>query len=233
MRSTGEAADRPLSSSPTPPISNTPHVPVAAVVLAAGESSRLGAFKPLLPWPAAESAETLVAYQVRQLRQAGLAPVVVVTGSRADEVGAAAVGAEAVVAHNPQYPSGKASSVRTGVAATPEGLPLLIVGVDQPRPAWIYRRLVAACREGHDLVIPTYAGRRGHPPIFPAHLRAELLAVQEESFGLRAVVQRYAADVAHVEIASPLMLVNLNTPEELAAARQVMAAIVPSSPVLD
>ena len=203
---------------------------IAAVVLAAGESSRLGAFKPLLPWPAEESAETLVAYQVRQLRAAGLGPVVVVTGYRADEVATAAIEAGALVVHNPQYQSGKASSVRTGVAATPEGVPLLIVGVDQPRPARIFQQLVAALLEGRDLVIPTYRGRRGHPPLFAARLRAELAAVQEESFGLRAVVQRHADAATYVETESPLALVNLNTPEELASARQLMTASDGASP---
>jgi molybdenum cofactor cytidylyltransferase len=203
---------------------------IAAVVLAAGESSRLGAFKPLLPWPAEDSAEPLVAYQVCQLREAGLRPVVVVTGYRADEVATAAIEAGAQVVHNPQYQSGKASSVRTGVAATPEGVPLLIVGVDQPRPARIVRQLVAALLEGRDLVIPTYRGRPGHPPLFAARLRAELAAVQEESFGLRAVVQRHADAATYVETESPLALVNLNTPEELAAARQLMAAPDGASP---
>jgi molybdenum cofactor cytidylyltransferase len=192
---------------------------IAAVVLAAGESSRLGAFKPLLPWPAEGSAEPLVAYQVRQLRAAGVGPVVVVTGYRAEEVAAAAIEAGALVVHNPQYRSGKASSVRTGVAATPEGVALLVVGVDQPRPTRIFHQLVAALPDGHDLVIPTYRGRRGHPPLFAAHLRAELAAVQEESFGLRAVVQRHAGATTYVETESPLVLVNLNTPEDLAAAR--------------
>ena len=205
---------------------------IAAVVLAAGESSRLGAFKPLLPWPAEDSAEPLVAYQVCQLREAGLGLVVVVTGYRADEVATAAIEAGAQVVHNPQYQSGKASSVRTGVAATPEGVPLLIVGVDQPRPARIFRQLVAALLEGRDLVIPTYRGRRGHPPLFAARLRAELLAVQEESFGLRAVVQRHAGAATYVETESPLALVNLNTTEELAAARQLTAASNGASPAV-
>jgi molybdenum cofactor cytidylyltransferase len=198
---------------------------VAAVILAAGESSRLGAFKPLLPWPAEESAETLVTYQVRQLREAGLGPVVVVTGNRADEVAAAAVEAGAVTALNAHYQSGKASSVRVGVTAAPEGVPLLIVGVDQPRPAWLFRQVADVAPAGHDLVIPTYRGRRGHPPLFAAHLRAELLAVREETFGLRDVVQRHAAAATYVEIASPLVLVNLNTPEDLAAARHLLAVL--------
>lgn len=196
---------------------------VAAVVLAAGESSRLGTFKPLLSWPAEDSAETLVGYQVRQLREAGLGPVVVVTGNRADDVASAAVAAGASAVHNAQFRSGKASSVRAGVDAAPEGVPLLIVGVDQPRPAAIFRQLAAVLLEGNTLVIPTYRGRRGHPPLFAAHLRAELLAVQEEDFGLRAVVQHHAKNVTYVDIDCRLVLVNLNTPEELTAARQLLA----------
>jgi len=200
-----------------------PHPRVTAVVLAAGESSRLGAFKPLLPWPDEDSAETLLGYQVRQLRAAGLGPVIVVTGNRADEVAAAASAAGAVAVHNVGYQSGKAGSVRLGVAAVPEGMLLLIVGVDQPRPAWIFRQLAEALLGGCQLVIPTYSGRRGHPLLLAAHLRNELLAVQEESLGLRAVVQRHAAAVTYVEIGSPLVLVNLNTQEDLVAARRLLA----------
>lgn len=202
---------------------SSPHRPIAAIILAAGESSRLGAFKPLLPWPAEGSAETLVGYQVRQLRGAGLGPVIVVTGNRADEVALVAIDAGAVAIHNARYQSGKASSVRVGVTAAPEGVPLLIVGVDQPRPAWLFRQLAEVLLVGCDLAIPTYQGRRGHPPFFAAHLRSELLAVQEETFGLRAVVQRHTPEATYVEIASPLVLVNLNTPEDLAAARQLLA----------
>lgn len=198
---------------------------LAAVVLAAGESSRLRSFKPLLVWPVEEGAETLVGYQVRQLRIAGLEPVIVVTGNRADEVGAVAFAAGASAVHNVGYQSGKAGSVRVGVTAVPAGMPFLVVGVDQPRPAWIFRRLAEVLLGGHHLVIPTYGGRRGHPSLFAAHLRGEVLAVTEDSFGLRAVVQQHAADATYVEIDSPLVLVNLNTQEDLAAARRLLAEV--------
>jgi molybdenum cofactor cytidylyltransferase len=204
-------------------VNGAPGPRVAAVVLAAGESSRLGAFKPLLPWPAEESAEPLVAYQVRQLLTAGAVPVIVVTGNRAAEVGVVARSAGATVVHNPCYEEGKATSVRVGVAAAPEDTPLLIVGVDQPRPAWLFHRLIETLGTADELVIPTYRGRRGHPPLFAARLRAELLAVQEETFGLRAIVQKHAATILHLEIGGPLVLVNLNTPADLAAARELFA----------
>lgn len=194
---------------------------VAAVVLAAGESSRLGAFKPLLPWPGADNPTPLVAYQVAQLRRAGAGPVVVVTGQRADEVDAAAERAGAVIARNAAFAAGKATSVRVGVAAAPAGLPVLVVGVDQPRPIWFYRRLIRAAAAGAPIVIPTDEGRRGHPPIFAPWLRPALLTVQEETFGLRAIFRRYAAGIVHLELGTPWALVNLNTPEDLASARRL------------
>ena len=230
---TGDPAEPPRSLIPSSPhllISSSPIPPIAAIVLAAGESSRLGAFKPLLPWPAEESAETLVGYQVCQLREAGLGPVIVVTGHQADEVGAAAIAAGAVVVHNAQHRLGKATSVRVGVAAAPAGIALLVVGVDQPRPAWLFRQLAGVLTAGQEIVIPTYGGRRGHPVLFAARLRDELLAVREETLGLRAVVQRHVADVGYVEIASPLVLVNLNTPEDVAEGR-LFARVFPAAGV--
>lgn len=197
---------------------------VAAVVLAAGESSRLGAFKPLLPWPAEDSTEPLVRYQVRELLAAGVAPVLVVTGNRAAEVAPLARAAGATVVHNPHFREGKAASVRAGVEATPDGAALLIVGVDQPRPAWLFRNVIEAAHSGAQLVIPTHAGRRGHPPLFAAGLRTELLSVREETFGLRAIIQQHASAIYHLEIGGPLVLVNLNTPDDLAVARRLFAA---------
>ena len=200
-------------------IAPSPRRPAAAVVLAAGESSRLGVFKPLLPWPGPEDGEPLVAYQVRQLLAAGATPVLVVTGRRAAEVAAAARAAGGEAVFNPHHQEGKATSVHAGVAAAPEGAGLLIVGVDQPRPAWLYRRLIEASAAGAPIVLPGHTGRRGHPPLFGPALRDELLAVREESFGLRAVVQRHAAATLLLDVGSPLALVNLNTPADLAAAR--------------
>lgn len=212
------------------PHAGTPVRSVAAVVLAAGESRRLGEFKPLLAWPDAEGGEPLAAYQVRQLLAAGAAPVVVVTGARAAAVAAAARAARAVVVFNPRYREGKSSSVRAGVAATPEGAALLMVGVDQPRPAWFYRRLIGAAGAGAAVVIPCYGGRRGHPPLFAATLRSELLEVSEETQGLRAVVRRPAAETLLLELGSALALVNLNTAEDVQQARGLAAADEDCSP---
>ena len=205
-----------------PPAPGTAASPVAAIVLAAGESTRLGTFKPLLCWPPADG-EPLVAYQVRQLREAGASAIIVVVGHRAADVAPVATAAGAVVAANPGYAEGKSSSVRVGVAASPDDYALLIIGVDQPRPASLLRALIAEPPPADTIVIPTCDGRRGHPPLFGPDLRAELLAVQEETFGLRAVLRRHAAAIRHVETSDPITLVNLNTVEDAAAARELLA----------
>lgn len=193
------------------------------MVLAAGESTRMGAAKPLLPWPDADSQTTLLEYQVAQLRAAGAGPIVVVTGTRAAEVALAASTAGAAVIHNADYWSGKASSVRAGVRATPEDAATMIVGADQPRPAWMLRLLVLAVAAGAPVAVPAYGRRRGHPPVFAAALRPELLAVDEATLGLRAVIQRHAVEITNVEVSSPIALLNLNTPDDLAAARLLFA----------
>ena len=191
----------------------------AGIVLAAGESSRLGQFKPLLPWPDGSDVP-LVAYQVEQLVLAGVSPVVVVVGARANEVRDAVVVAGAMVVVNSDYQSGKASSVRLGVAAAPPDRPLLIIGVDQPRTACFLQRLVRTPLLLQEIRVPSHAGHRGHPPIFGTAYRAELAAVDEATAGLRSILRKHVDRIVHFETDDPQALVNINTSEELEAARQ-------------
>ncbi len=71
------------------------------------------------------------------------------------------------------------------------------------------------------ITIAGQQGRRGHPVIFAPRLRAELLTIDEESQGLRAVLQRHTRDTLVIDTGSPLSLVNLNTPEDYAAATRL------------
>lgn len=124
------------------------------------------------------------------------------------------------VVHNPDYRSGKTSSIRAGVAAlSPEATGVLILGVDQPMP----RDLLDYLIDHHApalLSVPVHAGRRGHPPIFDRALFPELLALSEEREGLREVLRAHAAEVRLIPVESPLIHLNLNRPEDYAAARR-------------
>lgn len=189
--------------------------PVAAVLLAAGASERMGAHKALIPWMGTK----LLEYQLAQLAAVdAVREIVVVTGSRADDLRPfVASCAKAREAHNADWASGKASSVRCGAAAVaPDAAAVVLLAVDQPRPARLLRTLI----ESHDgaanrITVPVFEGRRGHPIIFDAALLPELLAVDDATQGVRAVVERHAADVREIACDDPIVRLDLNTPEDV------------------
>ena len=188
----------------------------------------MGRFKPLLAWPTADSATTLVDYVVSQLLEASVDDLVVVVGSCAPEVSdrIAPMGVRTVL--NPNYASGKASSVRTGMAALGKDVTAIaVLGVDQPRPSWLLRRLFAAhLGSSAPVTVPVFQGRWGHPPVFDAALRDQLAAVQEETQGLRPVVRGQYPNVQEVDVGSRIALVNLNEPEDYDEAQRIFALAV-------
>jgi molybdenum cofactor cytidylyltransferase len=174
---------------------------VGAILLAAGESSRMGQLKALLPW----GDRTLLEYQIDQVAASCCQMLVVVLGHEAErlrELVGEHPGLDLGIVENRDYQSGKTSSIRVGATALPPDLSAIIVlTVDQPRPAWMLDRLIAEReRLTAPVAVPTFGGRRGHPPIFAGELRSELLAV---------------------EVDDPIVGLNLNTPAEYAAARSL------------
>lgn len=184
---------------------------IAAILLAAGESSRAGTPKPLLPWFGA----TLVERQVQALLRAGVSDVFVVTGHRAEEVRPYLRGAHVHPVFNPDYREGKVTSVRAGVAALPPHTQaVVILGVDQPRPVWLLRRVLEAHSAKQALITcPRYAGRGGHPLVLDGSLAGELEAISEGGQGLRQVLRAHADQINWVEVETPLARLDLNTPE--------------------
>jgi molybdenum cofactor cytidylyltransferase len=189
---------------------------VTGLILAAGESSRMGRLKQLLPWGGA----TLVEWQVAQMLEAGVDDVVVVVGHSAEAVAEAVQRTSARAAINDAYKEGRASSVRCGAAAIPDGAEaIVILSVDQPRPAWLTRRLIEAWRsQPAPIVMPTFDGRRGHPILVAGSLLEELRSVTEAGLGLRAVTQSHATETAFVAIDRAAVNIDLNTPADYEAA---------------
>ena len=188
---------------------------IAALLLAAGESTRMGRLKQLLPWAGAP----LVAWQAGQLRAAGAADVVVVLGHAAVEI-LPSVPDFARVAVNEVYKRGRATSLSCGAAALPDDTEaVLILGVDQPRPTWLARRLIERWRHGRPKVVsPRFEAGFGHPILLDGSLLPELRAVTEETLGLRAVIDRHVAEAASVPITNQAVHVDLNTPADYEAA---------------
>ena len=172
----------------------------------------MGRPKALLPWRGA----TLVEYQLDQFAASRGTHITLVLGHGAREISERVAGRRDVrVVENPDYLQGRASSVVTGVRATPpDAKAFLILNVDQPRPAWLIDRVVDAHLSGDAAItIPTHDGRGGHPSLFNANLREEMLAITEERLGLKEVVRRDPGRVARVEVSSSLVLLDVNTPK--------------------
>ena len=192
---------------------------VAAILLAGGESSRMGTAKPLLEW----GGNTLIEYQLAQLKEPPVERVVVVLGHRADEVlpYVGRSGPDVVVVVNELYAEGRASSLRLGAAALPDDTTaILVLSVDQPRPHDVIARLVGVHRHSGSLItVPTYDDRRGHPPLLDGSLLPELREVNEATQGLRAVIERHAADVTELPFETSAVLLDLNRLQEYQKAR--------------
>jgi molybdenum cofactor cytidylyltransferase len=180
------------------------------VVLAAGLSTRMGAFKPLLPLGETTVLESAIA----TLRNGGVADVVVVTGHRGDELAAAIARAGARRAHNPRFAEGMYTSVQAGVAALPPDLAaFFLLPCDIPRAgADTVRQLARARAEAAApaVLYPTHLGRRGHPPLIAARLIPGILAAQPAG-GLRELLRKY--DALEIEVDEAGILRDLDTRE--------------------
>ena len=144
---------------------------IAAVILAAGTSSRLGYPKQLVEF----QSETLLERAARIAQQAGLSPVLVVLGANAEHIKARCALGAARVIDNPHWQQGMASSICAGVSALIESTAagVLIVACDQPSVHAEHLQKLAA--QPHRLMASSYAGRRGIPAYFPRYLFANLL----------------------------------------------------------
>ncbi len=195
---------------------------VSAILLAAGRSERMGARKALLPWGGA----TLLEYELAQLAAPPeITEIVVVTGYAAGELAALIEAApKARAAHNAGYAAGKAGSVRCGLSALDDRCDaILLLAVDQPRPAALLQTLIDAHRRARaPITAPLVEGHRGHPLIFDRALLPELLAIDDATFGVRAVVDRHASELNAVPVHGPIARLDLNTPEDVERGRRMI-----------
>ena len=191
---------------------------VSAILTAAGESTRMGRPKPLLPWHGA----TLVEHGVRSLSEAGADEVVVVLGHEADEIAPLvdASGGRWVI--NPDYRRGRTTSIKAGLrAVSAEADVIVLLSVDQPRPSELIAAVLRAHLEGDaPITTPRYQGRGGHPLVFSSALKPELEAISEEGQGLREVFEAHRGEAREVQIEDPIVRLDLNTPEDYEDARR-------------
>lgn len=201
---------------------------IAGIVLAAGSSSRMGGAHNKLVEEVGGRA--LVAAPVDALIGAGVAPILVVTGFEAARVRAALGGRPCEFVHHDGWAEGMGSSLAHGVRAlarhVPDAAAVVVCVGDLPSlTAEHVRRVVAAASSADAdvdpgaLVVPTSGGRRGHPVLFGAGHFAGLSRLAGDQGG-RAILEANPTRTIFVAIDDEAILVDVDTPAELARARE-------------
>jgi len=186
---------------------------IAALITAAGYSSRMGNFKPLLKLGAFTAVERVV----RCFRLAGVKDVRVVTGHRAPEVVQALKPQPPMIINNAGYARGMYSSVQEGVKSLePDVRAFFMTPVDTPlvRPDTVQRILATFAGRGKPgIIYPVYRGRRGHPTLIAAKYMEQILRGTQPG-GLRGLLSRYEDEAMEVEVNDEAVLLDMDTPED-------------------
>lgn len=183
---------------------------VAAIVLAAGASSRMGTAKQLLDL----GGRSLVRHAAEVAYASGCSPVIVVVGAQAEAVRAELLGLAARIVHNAEWQEGLASSLRSGVRNLPaDAAAAILMPCDQPAISPdLLEQLIRRWREtSAPIVACHYDGIRGAPALFTRERFAQLLAL-EGDVGARALLAQAADGVETVEF--PDGRFDLDTPED-------------------
>lgn len=191
--------------------------PLVAVILAAGESRRMGTPKALLPY----RGKTFIEHLLEITRHPRIAAGRIVLGAHRDEIRAKLPREAASIVVNPDWRQGQLSSILAAIQTIPadETAGLILCPVDHPlfSPKLIAQLIDAFYSTGQLIVLPVYHGRRGHPVIFAASLYPELLAASP-AIGAREVVWAHAAQLHEVPTEEEGVVLNINDPETLRRA---------------
>lgn len=197
---------------------------VAAILLAAGRSRRMGAFKPLLPF----GTQTVIESSVANLRAGGVNDIVIVVGHRGDEIRQhlKTAGVSFVFNPNPDTPMGV--SIALGVAEVGEQFgAVLIAPADHPAiPGRTIKLILHEWELGATLVQPEYEGRGGHPVLIDRTYFDELLHLDSER-GLRGFFEQHRQDSRRLPVNSPMIARDMDTWEDYVALHQEVFGIPP------
>lgn len=191
---------------------------VAAVVLAAGTSSRYRAADPSVATKLVAALDDMPV--IRHVVLAALAsrarPVVVVTGHARGEVTAALAGLDVVFAHNRNFALGLSGSLRTGLEALPpdrDGALILLGDMPEIGPAVLDRLVDAfAGRSGIEAVVPVHGGRRGNPALIGRGLFAPAAALTGDQGARRLLT---GAKILEIDVGDGAVAIDIDEPDSL------------------
>ena len=192
---------------------------LAAIVLAAGRSTRMGSINKLT---AVLDGMPLVRHAAEAACGCGASPVLVVTGHEAEAVRAAVAGLPVTCVHNPDFAQGLASSLRIGVGAVPAGVDGAVVLLgDMPAvTATLVRRLIAAfgAEPAAVAAVPVLDGEWGNPVVLAASLFPDVAALDGDA-GARKLLQSRRGMVVEVAVSDGAVMLDVDTPDVLAVLR--------------
>jgi molybdenum cofactor cytidylyltransferase len=195
---------------------------IAAVILAAGRSTRMGGPNKLL---AEIARRPLVRIATEAALASGVDPVIVVTGHQRAEIERALGAMPVRLVYNPEFAQGLGTSLKAGIAAVPAQAEAAIVLLgDMPRvDAPLLNRLIAAFDpdRGSLVVVPTFEGKRGNPVLWSRRFFPDLMAI-EGDVGARHLIGRYAEAVVEVAVDGEAAFDDVDTPEALVGIKAEM-----------
>jgi len=183
-----------------------------AVVLAAGESKRMRTQKLLLPF----GETTVIEAIVRSALDSEADGALVVLGADRGKLRSVLQSYPLTFAVNKNYRLGMLSSIQTGFSALPgEAEAAVLMLGDQPAvPSSVINDLICNYRESsRGIIIPVYAGRRGHPVLLETGYRREILGL-DPKIGLRQLMRAHPEDILEVEVSTPAVLSDLDVPAD-------------------
>lgn len=189
---------------------------VSAILLAAGESKRMGKPKLLLPL----GSSTILGKTVDNLLSSNVDEVILVLGTEAQEMKKAIAGKPVKVVFNPNYRQGMSTSLIAGLKQVSTRAQRVMIALsDQPLiEKKTYNRLIQeSFNSGKGIIVPIYQAKRGNPIIFTINYKDELLSLKGDVGG-REILNKHPNDVLEVAVDSESVIININTMDEYYAS---------------
>lgn len=193
---------------------------VDAIILAAGQSKRMGGRNKLLQ---TLHGTPVVRHIVEAVLTSRARQVIAVTGHESGAVVAALAGLDVTFAHNPDFADGLSRSLACGIDAVADdtdGALVCLGDMPQIQSAHVDQLIAAfSPKDGRSICVPVHAGRRGNPVLWAADFFSDLRAIEGDT-GARHLIARYADLVSEVEVWSDAIFTDVDTPEALRRLRR-------------
>lgn len=185
---------------------------IAVLIIAAGYSSRMHDFKPLLTFGQTTALERLIQTYQRH----GIEHIYVVTGYRQEDIIETLKNYQVHIVYNEEYAKGMFSSIQKGIRAIDESVEAFYM---QPVDIPLIKTRTLEClheaykHEGKGVLYPTFLGRKGHPPLISMKYKEQILSSDGEG-GLKKVLEAFNLDALHVSVTDKSVLMDMDTLED-------------------